>query len=191
MHLGLAIRAFFRVLFNHQLAAAVRRALDGGGVASVGEGAAKQPVGLPPESSKEKPAARPQAKPQRNDAIALLAALQREARFVDLVQESLDQYSDAQVGAAARDVLRECGQVLERLFGLVPVLADGEGAQVSTPAAVDTGRYRMVGQVMGDPPYHGKLVHHGWEASRCDLPQWNGTKDSANIVAPAEVEVTT
>ena len=40
----------------------------------------------------------------------------REARFVDLVNESLDGYSDAQIGAAARDVLRDSKKVLDRLF---------------------------------------------------------------------------
>jgi hypothetical protein len=190
MHLGLAIRAFFRVLFNHQLAAAVRRTLDSQPAEGT-DAAVSEPAGdRISETRPEKSAAKLAAKPVRNDAITLLATLQREARFVDLVQESLDQYSDAQIGAAARDVLRDCGQVLERLFGLAPVLADGEGAEVATPPVIDTGRYRMVGQPMGEPPYHGKLVHHGWQASRCDLPQWNGTKESADVVAPAEIEVT-
>ena len=60
------------------------------------------------------PAAPPAAEPapRRSDAITLLAALQREARFVDLVQEPLGEYSDDQIGAAARDVLRDCREVL-------------------------------------------------------------------------------
>ena len=44
------------------------------------------------------PAAPPQpTAPVRNDAISLLATLQREARFVDIVKEPLADYSDAQV----------------------------------------------------------------------------------------------
>ena len=69
--------------------------------------------------------ASPPAKPEppvRNDAIGLLAALQREARFIDIVKEPLGDYSDAQVGAAARDVLRDCGAVLDRLFKLEPIV---------------------------------------------------------------------
>ena len=56
----------------------------------------------------------------------MLATLQREARFVDFVKESLEGYADAQIGAVARDVHRDCGAVLERLFALRPVLADQE-----------------------------------------------------------------
>ena len=54
--------------------------------------------------------------PARSEAITLLAALQREARFVDFIQESLAGYTDAQIGAAARDVHRDCGTVLKRMF---------------------------------------------------------------------------
>ena len=65
----------------------------------------------------------------RSDAITLLATLQREARFVDIVSEPLDGYSDAQIGAAARDVLRESGKVLNRLFSLKRVVDAEEGKQ--------------------------------------------------------------
>ena len=57
----------------------------------------------------------------RSDAINLLAALQREARFVDFIKEPIAGYSDAQIGAAVRDVHRDCGALLERLFGLKPI----------------------------------------------------------------------
>ena len=50
-----------------------------------------------------------------------MAALQREARFLDIVKEPLGQFDDAQVGAAARDVLRDCGDVIERMFAVQPV----------------------------------------------------------------------
>jgi hypothetical protein len=51
-----------------------------------------------------------------------LAALQREARLVDFVQEPIAAYSDAQIGAAVRDVHRGCAEVIERLFSLKPVV---------------------------------------------------------------------
>jgi hypothetical protein len=47
----------------------------------------------------------------------------------------------------------------------------------------------LTGNVTGDPPFQGKLVHHGWEAARCDLPAWTGSAASAQVVAPAEVEL--
>ena len=44
------------------------------------------------------------------------------------------------------------------------------------------------GKVQGEPPFRGRLIHHGWEASRCEIPQWNGADAAAQVVAPAEVE---
>jgi hypothetical protein len=142
----------------------------------------------PKRPAREAPPAVPK-RPARSDAVSLLAALQREARFVDLVQESLDQYSDEQVGAAARDVLRGCRAVLDRLFELQPVVPQSEGDTVHVPAGFDTGRWRLTGNVAGEPPFEGRLVHHGWQAKRCQLPQWSGSNDSATVVAAAEVEL--
>ena len=175
MRLFLAISVFFKVLFGRDFAAQVRQLADGS----------------PPSTAAnvEAPAA-PPAKPKpaaRNDAITLLATLQREARFVDIVMEPLADYTDAQVGAAARDVLRDCGQTLERLFAIQPLVDAQEGATHETPAHVDPARYRVTGNVSGDPPYHGQLVHHGWQAARCELPTWSGAADAAMIVAPMEL----
>jgi hypothetical protein len=115
--------------------------------------------------------------------------LQHEARFVDLVREPLDSYADAQVGAAAREVLRECGQVLDRMFELQPLLEAEEGSAVEVPRGFDAGRYRLSGQVEGEPPYTGRLVHHGWQAACCKMPQWSGSVAARLVVAPAEVEI--
>ena len=96
----LAIRVFFLILFNGAVAEQVAKALD----------RKESPAELPPAPAPKKP---PASKPAvRSEAITLLAALQREARFVDFIQEPLTGYSDAQIGAAARDVHRDCGAVL-------------------------------------------------------------------------------
>ena len=57
------------------------------------------------------------------------------------------------------------------------------------PAGFDAGRFRLTGNVSGEPPLRGKLVHPGWEAAKCELPTWTGSKDSARVIAPAEVEI--
>ena len=179
MRLMLAIRVFFAVLFNASAAGRIRAAMDSSDAQR-------------PEAEKTTPRAPvPQTPktPVRSDAITLLATLQREARFVDLTQESLDQYADEQVGAAARDVIRDCRTVLDRLFALQPVLNDEEGAELEVPAGFDTGRYRMTGNVAGDPPFRGSLVHHGWEATKCELPTWSGSREASRVVAPVEVEL--
>ena len=128
------------------------------------------------------------AQPVRSEAITLLASLQREARFIDLVQEPLTDYSDAQVGAAARDVLRDCRAVLDRYFALRPVVDQPEGTPVEVPADQAEGRYRLAGADPAESPGRAALVHHGWEAQQCQLPQWTGAKELALVVAPAELE---
>jgi hypothetical protein len=115
--------------------------------------------------------------------------LQREARFVDLVQEPLSAYSDEQIGAAARGVLSDCQATFERVFHLQPVVEDQENAEVETPADFSAGCYRLTGNVVGDPPFRGRLVHHGWMASKCELPNWSGDEAAAKVVAPAEIEL--
>lgn len=170
----LAFRVFFGVLFRAQTAALVEGALE-----------RKE---LPPAEAKPQPAARPKAA-VRSEAITLLATLQREARFVDFLQEPLAGFSDAQVGAVARDVHRGCAAVVERMFALKPLSDDSEGATVELPVGFDAGRYRLVGNVVGEPPFRGQLVHHGWEAARCELPAWSGSAEAVRVVAPSEIEL--
>jgi hypothetical protein len=177
--LGVAFRAFWRALGDAAFADAVRRALQEG------------PSALPPPVAppREQPPERPEKASARSEALNLLAALQREARFVDFIKEPLSEYSDAQIGAAVRDIHRDCAAALERWFGLRPVLDQAEGSPVEVPAGYDAGRYRLTGNVAGPPPYRGSLAHHGWEAARSEMPEWTGGKGSALVVAPAEVEI--
>lgn len=143
----------------------------------------------PTEVAVPEPQAVPTAepvRPVRNDAISLLASLQREARFIDIVKEPLGDYSDAQVGAAARDVLRDCGTVLDRLFKLQPIVDKQEGETVEIPTNADAASYRIAGD--NSAATSGALVHHGWKAEQCELPTWTGSKESALIVAPAELD---
>jgi hypothetical protein len=176
--IGLAFKAFFGILFNQATAERVASTFHD-------EALPKLTTPEPPAAAVEKGA----AKPLRSEALTLLEALQREARLVDLCQESLDPYSDEQIGAAARNVIRDCGKTLDRFFGLAPVSEGGEGSELSVPAGFDPARYRLTGNVAGEPPYRGRVVHAGWQATRCELPQWTGGKGAALIVAPAEVEV--
>lgn len=181
MRLGLAISAFFKVCCNKEIAAGYEQLVAGNN---------PQLVAAPSASETPAPNKPPEPpKPARNDAITLLATLQREARFVDIVSEPLSDYKDAEIGAAARDVLTDCGKVLDRLFGLKAVVEQTEGDTIEVPVGFDAGEYRITGNVEGEPPYTGPLVHHGWVASKCELPQWNGSKDAALVVAPAELEV--
>lgn len=180
---GVAFAAFFRTLGNGELAQQVSVTL---------EGTAPAPTAPPslPAPEREKPAAPTKpAAPARSEALTLLAALQREARFVDFLQETLSEYTDAQIGAVARDLHRDCGSVLQRMFALKSVVEKEEGEPVDLPAGFDAGRYQLTGKVQGEPPFKGRLVHHGWEATKCDVPAWTGAAASSRVVAPAEVEL--
>ncbi len=134
-----------------------------------------------------KPAA--PTRPLRSDAVSLLAALQREGRLIDFLKEQIDAYSDAQVGAAVRDIHRDCSAVLERQFAIRPVLDQPEGSSVNLSGQSKGGQIKLTGKVGEGSPASGALVHHGWKVSKSDLPVWTGDADSASIVAPAEVEV--
>ncbi len=182
MRFTVAIRAFFAALFHASMAERIANALQ-----PEDDSSASARI---PAPAKPQPAATPTPqRPVRSDAVSLLATLQREARFVDLVQENLDQYTDEQVGAAARDVLRDCRSVIDRLFELQPVVDRQEGQSVDIPAGFDTGRFRLTGNVAGQPPFSGSLVHHGWQAARCEMPRWSGSDEAADVVAPAEVQL--
>src|SRR5687767_687166 len=92
---GLAFRVFLKTLFSADVARRVRSALDGEPLpkTSAGEESKQQST----EAKLRSPA--PEPPPKRSEAITLLAALQREARLVDLVQQPLTQFTDEQIGA--------------------------------------------------------------------------------------------
>lgn len=175
----LAIRIFFRTLFSAQVTEQVAQILTGEALPAPSE---------EPEVEKERPERKPRPS-ARSDALTLLAALQREARFIDFVKEPIDSYSDAQIGAAARGVHKECSNVLDRMFALKPLVDDQEGASIELQAGFDAARFRLTGKVTDQPPFRGNLAHQGWEATKCDLPSWQGSEESAQVVAPAEVEL--
>jgi hypothetical protein len=171
-----ALRIFAATLVNGSIAAQAQLLLRSGTVPPQPASATEPAPHLPPAA-------------QRSEALNLLAALQREARFVDFIQEPLDGYSDAQVGAAVREVHRGCAALLERLFQLEPLLPEPEGTRVEVPAGFDAGRIQLTGKVAGTPPFAGRLVHHGWRAARCEVPLWSGTPEATRVVAAAEVEL--
>jgi hypothetical protein len=177
----IATRVFLAILSDSALADVMRKHFSG-----------KAPAALPKPEAPPQPKAPPAPivkAPTRSEAVTLLATLQREARFIDFLMEPLTGYADAQIGAVARDVHRDCGAVVKRLFDPRPAVTQEEGSALDVPAGFDAGRYRLTGNVTGQPPFHGRLVHPGWEAAKCELPTWSGSKDSARVIAPAEVEL--
>jgi hypothetical protein len=183
--IGTAFRAFFVALFSGPRAEAIREALDGAALPKITDGAKRQPTG--PAAGTRTTIDEPP--PKRSEAITLLATLQREARLLDLIQEPLENYTDEQIGAAARGVLKDSAGVIARLFTLQPVRGEDEGAAVEVPSGYDPTRYRLTGRAEGAGPFRGKLAHKGWQATSLHLPTWTGSKEASLIIAPAEIEV--
>jgi len=174
-----AFRVFFAALASAAKADRLQASLDGAVLPKVHADEKRLP-----EPKRPEPTA-----PARSEAITLLAAMQREARLVDLVKQPLADFSDEQIGAAARNVLGDCAAVLDRFFGLAPVAAEAEGVLCDVPAGYDPGCYKLTGRVEGNGPFRGTLVHQGWKATTMKLPAWTGAKNSALVIAPAEVEI--
>jgi Domain of unknown function (DUF2760) len=182
LRIALAFRAFFRVLF-HGAAEELARSSKGEAAPAAEKPSAPSPAPKPVRATPTRP------EPARNPALNLLAAMQREARWVDFIKEPISGYSDAQVGAAVRDIHRDCGTLIERIFGLKPIESAAEGSDIQVAEGFDPARIRLTGNVTDKLPATGKLCHHGWEATRCDLPEWTGSQRAIHVVAPAEIEV--
>jgi hypothetical protein len=179
----LAFRAFFRVLFGRPLPAELV--------------AAPEPKQLPAPEVQVKEVVVEKVVEKKIEvekidpsvgALVLLNLLQREGRLVDFLTETIDSYDDAAIGAAVRDIHRGCRKVLEEHLGVEPVLAGAENDQVTVAKGFDPGKIRLVGNVVGEPPFQGVLRHHGWQAKNVSIPKPADGLDW-RVVAPAEVEL--
>lgn len=139
------------------------------------------------------PAAPPTAKqaapgaPEHAGSLQVIALLQRDGRLLDFLEESLEGFSDSEIGAAARTVHAGCKKVLESYLQVEPVLREPEGASVTVAAGFDPAAVRLTGNVVGAPPFKGALRHHGWRAVKASFPP--PAPHDPRILAPAEVEL--
>ncbi|MFX1677430.1 DUF2760 domain-containing protein [Paraburkholderia sp. A2WS-5] len=191
--LSLAFGSFFAILGNAELAAGVRRLRDG-------ETPVSTPAPAPaPQAAAPAPAAAPVAKPapapvaaieeaSPQSALQLLGLLQRNARFVDFVEEDIANYGDADIGAAARLVHEGCRATLREHFTIRPVRTEAEGSRVTVAEGFDATAIRLTGNVVGAAPYHGTISHRGWRVEDVKLPKLVKSND-AKVLAPAEVEL--
>jgi len=205
MRIVIASRAFFAALFSRDASMRISHALDVKTKllpqvkesklidASPTIATASSPV----KTTTVKPVAVKSsvATPGRSEALTLLSTLQREARLVDLIQEPLDDYTDEQVGAAARDVLRESSKVLNRLFAIQRLSQANEGDPVEIPSNASSAKWKITGKSTknatgdSDATRRGNLIHPGWIATQLAVPQWSGNSDEATVIAPAEADL--
>lgn len=173
----IAIGAFFSILSNPAFAARVY---------GLQQGQEPAPVQAAPAPLAVAPAAVTVA--NHDAALQLLGLLQREARLIDFTQENLGDYSDADIGGAARVVHEGCNKVLREHFTLAPVRQEAEGSRITLPDGFDARAVRLTGNVVGQAPFKGSLSHRGWRATDVRLPTLNDNHD-ASVLAQAEVEL--
>lgn len=185
----LAWVCFFRILFGKKLPTDAARFLP-----------AQEPKALPtPEKPPEKGIEKPKvsvarvdvAQQHKDGALALLALLQREGRFVDFIRDPAmleAGTSDADIGAAVRAVHRGCLKVIEQYLSLEPVMPQDEEAKVSVPKGFDPSEIRLIGEAKGEAPFRGTLRHKGWRVVEAKLPTLAEGVDRT-VIAPAEVEL--
>ncbi|SCB32245.1 DUF2760 domain-containing protein [Cupriavidus alkaliphilus] len=187
--LSLAMGTFFAILGNRELAAGIKRLRTGETAAQ----AAPAPVTAPAPAPVAAPVAEPAPAPALKEAspvaaLQLLGLLQRDARFVDFVEEDIARYADAEIGAAARLVHDGCRAVLREHFTIRPVREEAEGSRVTLADGFDASAIRLTGNVVGSAPFHGAISHRGWKVEEVRLPRLAERHD-ASVIAPAEVEL--
>ena len=126
------------------------------------------------------------------ELVNLLSVLQEKGRIIDFFMDDITAYPDEQVGAAARVVHNGCAKALKDYFQISPIHNASEGSDVSLDAGYDTEKYRLVGKVSGEPPFNGKLLHHGWIVEKISLPRLLKSDEELEkhrIITAAEVEI--
>ncbi|SIT39283.1 conserved hypothetical protein [Paraburkholderia ribeironis] len=177
--ISLAVSTFFRILGDGEFAASVLRLRQGRAATAPAPTAAPAPAPQPAPTLK-------QASPDA--ALQLLGLLQRDARFIDFVEEDIKSYSDADIGAAARLVHDGCRATLREHFTIRPVRDEAEGSRVTLPEGFDASAVRLTGNVVGKAPFSGSISHRGWRVDEVRLPKLTDSHN-ANVIAPAEVEL--
>ena len=187
--IGIAFGAFFGILGNAAFAGRVQRLREAPEAPEAPDFAAEapRPAAAPaPAPAQPAPSVLKEASPVA--ALQLLGLLQRDARFIDFVEEDIVNYSDADIGAAARLVHDGCRAVLREHFTIKPVRTEAEGSRVTLQEGFDAAAVRLTGNVVGKAPFNGQVSHRGWKVEDTRLPKLAPSHD-ASIVAPAEVEL--
>ena len=120
--------------------------------------------------------------------LRLLALLQQSGRLIDFLKEDIKDFTDAQVGAAVRQIHQDCSKSIEELVTIRPLIPEKEGTTVTVPKDYDPSVMKVLGKVKGEPPYKGVVVHQGWKAHKHSLPKKMG-EQANEVISPAEIEV--
>ncbi|MFM0129568.1 DUF2760 domain-containing protein [Paraburkholderia sediminicola] len=187
--ISLAVSTFFSILGDGEFAAGVLRLRNGGAGGAATASAAPAPTPAPAAAPAPAPQPAPTLKEASPDAaLQLLGLLQRDARFIDFVEEDIKAYSDADIGVAARLVHDGCRTTLREHFTIRPVRDEAEGSRVTLAEGFDATSIRLTGNVVGKAPFNGSISHRGWRVDEVRLPKLTDSHN-AKVIAPAEVEL--
>ena len=118
----------------------------------------------------------------------ILSVLQKKGRLIDFLQEDISGFNDNQVGAAVRNIHKDCKEALEKHLIIEPVMKEKEGEGVVIQEGFDPSAIRLTGNVVGSPPFKGSLKHGGWRISSVNLPEYSINQDKS-VIEPAEFDV--
>lgn len=121
-------------------------------------------------------------------ALQLLYLLQNDARFIDFIKEDMTEHSDEDVGMVARVIHEGCNKVLDEHFSFASICRENEGDKIVLSDGYDAAKVRVTGNIVGNPPFTGTVIHKGWQITDVRLPS-TVQGYNANIIAPAEVEL--
>ena len=119
--------------------------------------------------------------------VQTLSLLQK-GRLIDFLHEELEGIDEAQIGAAVKTIHKECKEALDEYVIIEPVLDELEDNEVTINEGFDPSAVRLIGNVVGEPPFKGILRHPGWRVSSTKLPKLPKNQDT-HIIEPAEVEL--
>jgi len=184
----LAFGAFFRTFSDLDFATRINTLNEEKNETPAEPAPAPAPASVLAETPPPAPAVSPLKEATPDAALLLLSILQRDARLIDFARENLANYSDAEIGAAARVVHEGCRKVLDEHFTIGPVRQENEGSTVTLPEGFDASAIRLTGNVVGAAPFRGSLTHRGWRVTDVRLPKLAKDHDTS-VLAPAEVEL--
>ena len=124
----------------------------------------------------------------QDSALQLISLLQKEGRLVDFINEDINSFADEQVAAAARVVHQGVKKALAEHVSFAPVSETPEGESITLGADYNRSQWQLTGNVAGQPPFTGTVIHKGWQVTEMKLPAVvEGT--NLKVVAAAEVEL--
>jgi hypothetical protein len=169
--LKIAAAALWRILADAEFASRVSSLLASGN--------------SPAEAADELPTL---AATDPDSALQMLSLLQQQGRFIDFLEEDITGYADQDVGAAARLVHEGCRRVLREHLTIEPVRTEPEGEAVTVEEGFDASAIRLTGNLVGQAPFSGRLIHRGWQVTEVRLPQM-ASGHNFSVLATAEVEL--